>query len=103
VEKFSNKRILNFVARLSFKQTTEVIKNSDVLLCCDGGLMHAAAAVNAKLIPLLARLPLNMLMTHNVITYDLYNRTNVNNIKSNEVYQKYSQFLNSFDNHHLDV
>ena len=27
----------------------------------------------------------------------------VNNIKSNEVYQKYSQFLNSFDNHHLDV
>ena len=47
--------------------------------------MHAAAGLNAKFIPLLARLPAEMLLTQEVTKYKLYDNSNVNNIKVKDI------------------
>ena len=52
LEKFPSANILSYVDKLTFNQTAEIIKNAQLLLCCDGGLMHAANAVSTKIIPL---------------------------------------------------
>ena len=85
LNQFPDHFLLDFTSKLSFNQTAEVIKKSKVFLCCDGGLMHAAAGLNAKFIPLLARLPAEMLLTQEVTKYKLYDNSNVNNIKVKDI------------------
>jgi heptosyltransferase-2 len=94
LNEFSNYHLMNFTSRLSFNQTAEVIKQSKVFFCCDGGLMHAAAAVNANFIPLLARLPAEMLLTQDISNYKLYDINNVNNIKVKDMLINYYQIDN---------
>jgi len=100
--KFPKKRILNFTSRLSFNQTAEVIRKSEVFLCCDGGLMHAAFAVNAKIVPLFARLTAEMLLTKKIQSHTLFDERNVNNIEVNDVVSKYHEAVNSVYNHLQD-
>jgi len=99
IKKFSKYNFLNFVARLTFNQTVEVIRQSKILLCCDGGLFHGATAVNAITLSLLARLKPEMLVTKNTSAFSLYDDHNVNTISVNDVVSKYHEVFNLFDNH----
>ena len=96
LEKFPSSNILSFVDKLSFNQTAEIIKNARLLLCCDGGLMHAANAVGTKIIPLFARLEAEMQLTKSCQAYPLFDSVNVNNILVEDVILKYLEAV-SFD------
>lgn len=89
LKKFPQQHILDFVERLSFNQSVEVIRRADILLCCDGGLMHAANAVGANIISLFARLTPEMLTTETSKSNFLFDKKDVNNIPSKEVVNKY--------------
>ena len=97
LEKFSEYNFLNFVARLTFNQTIEVIRQSKLLLCCDGGLLHGATAVNANTLALLARLTPEMLLTKNTSAFSLYDANNVNSISVNDILSKYTEAFSLFD------
>jgi ADP-heptose:LPS heptosyltransferase len=93
LKKFPNNNIYNFVDKLSFNQTAEVIRRSKLIFCCDGGLMHAANAVNAKSITLFARKVPNMLLTNNEDSTNLFDEIDVNNILSKEILLKYYEVI----------
>ena len=98
INRFNNYQFINLVSTLTFNQTAEVIKRSKVLICCDGGLMHAANAVNANIIALIARLRPEMLFVNdNQIA--LFDKNDVNNIEVETVFKSYSEISNLFDNH----
>jgi ADP-heptose:LPS heptosyltransferase len=99
MQKFTDEKLFSLVNTLSFNQTTEVIRRSQVLICCDGGLMHAGKAVGAKIISLLARLDSKMLDTQLDNTISLFDKKDVNNINVDEIYLKFKSNFNSFDNH----
>ena len=96
---FPKDQLLDFTSILSFNQTAEVVRKSEVFLCCDGGLMHAATALNAKIVSLFARLTPEMLLPKNTNLYSLYDQENVNNIRPSKVISKYYEAINSADNH----
>ena len=96
---FPKDQLLDFTSILSFNQTAEVIRKSEVFLCCDGGLMHAATALNAKIVALFARLTPEMLLSKNTNLYSLHDQENVNNISPSKVISKYYEAINSADNH----
>ena len=99
LKSFPDDQLLNFTSLLSFNQTAEVIRKSEVFLCCDGGLMHAATALNAKIVALFARLTPEMLLSKNTNLYSLHDQENVNNIRPSNVISKYYEAINSADNH----
>jgi hypothetical protein len=96
---FSNNNIFNYVAKYSFNQTTQIISLSDVLLCCDGGLMHAANSFNKIIIPLFARLTPEMQLTDCINAFPLFDDLDVNNITTEDVVEKYYEATNFVDNH----
>ena len=96
---FPKDQLLDFTSILSFNQTAEVIRKSEVFLCCDGGLMHAATALDSKIVSLFARLTPEMLLPKNTNLYSLYDQENVNNIRPSKVISKYYEAINSADNH----
>ena len=55
-KQFSSNNLFNYVSKHTFNQTAQIIKQADILICCDGGLMHAANALNKTVVPLFARL-----------------------------------------------
>ena len=86
------KKIYNKVAKYSFNQTAQIIKNSNLLLCCDGGLMHAANSVQTPIIPLFARLTPAMQLTATIKAYPLFDEINVNNIKPEQIIKKFEDY-----------
>lgn len=102
IEKFSEYNFLNFVERLTFNQTIEVIRQSKLFLCCDGGLLHGATAVNANTLALLARLTPEMLLTKNASVFCMYDENNVNRISVNDILTKYREAIRFFDSHPQD-
>ena len=99
MEKITLKNLFNCVDKFSFKQTTQIIKKSQVLLCCDGGLMHAANAVNTPIVALFARLTPKMQLTENIVSFPLFNATNVNNISVKSILEEYSKAINCVGSH----
>ena len=99
LKNFPENHLLNLTSRLSFNQTAEVIKNSEVFLCCDGGLLHAATALNANIVALFARLTPEMLLTKKTNHLSLYNEENVNNISSTAVVSSYYEAISFVDSH----
>lgn len=92
-EKFKDYDIRSCVAQLSFNQTAEVIKRATVLLCCDGGLMHAANGVGTTIVPLFAHLTPQMQLTQAVKAYAMFDKKDVNNIPVSEVVSNYKSYL----------
>ena len=91
---FSNANIYNCVNQYSFNQTAQIISQSDVLLCCDGGLTHAANSLNKTIIPLFARLTPAMQLTDCVNAFPLFDDTDVNNITTEDVIERYKEAIN---------
>ena len=96
---FSSANIFNYVAKYSFNQTVQIISLADALLCCDGGLMHAANSLNKVVIPLFARLTPEMQLTDCINAFPLFDDLDVNNITTEDVIEKYYEATNFFDNH----
>jgi len=84
--------LINFVAKLTFLQTAEVINRSRMTLCCDGGLMHAANALDTPVLCLFARLSENMRLTRTLKYSCIEDKENVNNITALEVFDEFTRF-----------
>ena len=102
LDQFSESNIFDCVGKYSFNQTAQIIKQSRILLCCDGGLMHASNAVNTPIVPLFARLTPKMQQTDAVTAFPLFDQKDVNNISADDVLKKYYQAVNYVDSHPRD-
>jgi ADP-heptose:LPS heptosyltransferase len=100
IKSISSDYVINLVAKLSFNQTAEVISNSKYIVCCDGGLMHAANAVGAIAVPLLAKLDSDMQLTRANNSFPLFDKINVNNIPVENIVLKCQEASNFADSHH---
>jgi hypothetical protein len=98
-EAFPQKNIFNCVAKFNFNQTVQIIKGANILLCCDGGLMHSANAVKTPILPLFARLKPIMQLTKSIQAFPLFDANNVNNIPAEDILVKYIEATNSLNNH----
>ena len=98
LKKFPEDNTANCVAKYSFNQTAQIIQQAKILLCCDGGLMHAANAVGTSIVPLFARLTPKMQLTDAVTAFPLFDQKDVNNISADDVLEKYYQAANYVDN-----
>jgi ADP-heptose:LPS heptosyltransferase len=96
---FSDNNLFNCVSRYSFSQTAQIIHQAEMLLCCDGGLMHAANASNITIVALFARLSPKMQLTDSINAFPLFDKEDVNNILVESVIEKYDEAVNFFDSH----
>ena len=94
LEHFSTSHLVSYVSKLTFNQTGEIIRQANVLLCCDGGLMHAANALDTRIIPLFARLTADMQLTKSCRSLPLFDSTDVNNISVEDIILKYNEATN---------
>ena len=99
LNKMPVKNLFNCVDKFTFNQTAQIIKKSQVLLCCDGGLMHAANAVKTPIVSLFARLTPTMQLTDNIVSFSIYDLTDVNNITVKNILEEYSKCINYVGNH----
>jgi heptosyltransferase-2 len=99
---FSNKYIHNCVNKHTFVQTAEIINKANLLLCCDGGLMHAANSVDTPIVALFAKLSQTMQLTSSISAFSLYDNSDVNNIKPTEIFSKFLEASNFFHIDHQD-
>ena len=88
---YGQKNIVNMVDQLTFVQTANVIKGSQILLCCDGGLMHAANAVGTPIVPLFARLTPEMQLTYCIVAFPSYDELNVKGISAERILDRYDK------------
>lgn len=98
-EGFTCDNIFDCVAKFTFNQTAQIIKGANILLCCDGGLMHSANAVKTPILPLFARLTPSMQLTESIQAFPLFDANDVNNIPVEDVLVKYIEATNSVNNH----
>jgi len=96
--RFPTDRLFNAVSKFTFNQTAQIIRQAQVLLCCDGGLMHAANAVDTPVVALFARLTAEMQLTKASSAHYLYDRESVRNIKPEDVFKQYSLGLDRVEN-----
>ena len=98
-EVFPRDNIFNCVAKFTFNQTAQIIKGANILLCCDGGLMHSANAVNTPIVALFAKLTPIMQLTGSIQAFPLFDANDVNNILVEDILVKYIEATNSVNNH----
>ena len=96
---FPKNNIINCVAKYSFNQTALIVAKAEILLCCDGGLMHAANSVGTIIVPLFARLEPKMQLTSANVAFPLFDEEDVNDISAENVIQEYCKALKYADNH----
>ena len=99
LDSHSSTNVINGTNKYTFNQTTEIIKGAKVLLCSDGGLMHAANAVNTPIIAIFARLSPKMQLTQSIRAETFYDKKDVNNILAKDIIFKYKEFF-KFDYSH---
>ena len=99
IEKIPPANLISCVNKFSFKQTAAIINKSRFLICCDGGLMHAANALKTPILPLFARLTPQMQLTDNIISFSLFDDEDVNNIEVNSILAQYIKLANYVHNH----
>ena len=102
MDKFSRYKVYSYVAKLTFNQTAEIISRAKILLCCDGGLMHSANAVNTTIVALFAMLTEEMQLTESISSFSLFDKDNVNNILVEDILNKYKEASIFVHNHPLD-
>jgi len=86
--KYFPSRVKSFVGEYSFNQTAEIIRNSKILICCDGGLMHCGNCFKKILVPLFAKLSPEMQLTESITAFSCFDKTDVNNIKPQKIMAK---------------
>ena len=99
MESFKSYNLYNCVAQFSFNQTAQIIYKAQLLLCCDGGLMHAGNAVNTGIVPLLSKLSSKMQLTDSIHDFSIFDKENVNNIDAISIVKKYFEASSFYDSH----
>jgi ADP-heptose:LPS heptosyltransferase len=94
MEKTPSDNLMNCVDKFSFTQTAEIINQSQLLICCDGGLMHAANALKTPILAIFARLKPQMQLTDSIVSFSLFDNEDVNNINVSAILEEYSKFTN---------
>ena len=61
--------------------------------------MHAANAVHTPIVSLFARLTPTMQLTENIVSFALFNETDVNNISVKSILEEYSKFVDYVGSH----
>jgi heptosyltransferase III len=102
MERFYISNLYDYVDSFTFNQTAEIISKAQFLLCCDGGLMHAANAVNTPIVALFARLSPEMQLTNSINGFSVYDKSDVNNISVEDIMKQYELASNFVDSHHLN-
>jgi heptosyltransferase-2 len=85
--------ILDCVAKYSVTQTAEIISRCALFVGCDGGLMHFANSVNTPIMPLLARLEADILLTNSNKKEYLYDTSSCNNIPATHIIEKLTPLI----------
>lgn len=93
LKQFKNANISSVVAKYSFSQTAQIIKKSEVLFCCDGGLMNVGNCFNIPSIALFASIDPWLRFTKQNKAYSIYDKIDVNNISPKEVIKNYKNYL----------
>jgi len=99
INNFKSPRLISFVAKLTFNQTAQIISQTKILFCCDGGLLHAANAFEVKIIPLFARLQPKMQLTQSSRVFPLFDEVDVNRILAEDILIKYCDAIKLDYNH----
>ena len=102
IEKIPPANLISCVNKFSFKQTAAIINKSRFLICCDGGLMHAANALKTPILPLFARLTPQMQLTDVITSFSLFDDEDVNNIEVSSILSQYRK-LTSYVHNHLQA
>ena len=97
LNQFFDNNIFDCVDQFSFNQTAQIINKAQMLLCCDGGLMHSANSVNTPVVPLFARLTPQMQLTNAINAFPLFDESDVNNITVESVLKKYDEAVSFVD------
>ena len=100
--KYHHPNIIDCVNQFTFNQTAEIINRAKILLCCDGGLMHAANSVNTPIVALFAKLSSEMQLTEAITAFSMFDEYDVNNIKAEEVILNYKKLAKLVYSHHQD-
>jgi heptosyltransferase-2 len=80
--------VIDMVGKCSFNQSAQIIKKSQLLVCVDGGLMHAANAVQTPVVGLFYRLNPSLRLINMNKSYGLVDAENINNISVDDIIKK---------------
>ena len=90
------RKIKSYINKLTFLQTSNIIKNSKLLICADGGLMHVGISLGIKTIPLFARFDSRMRLTGANDDYAICDERDVNLIPPESIIKKYLKVKSTF-------
>lgn len=96
--KYPDRIIYDCLSRFTFIQTSEIIKKSKILICCDDRLLHATNSVSTQSVALFARLAPRMQLSEKVICFSVYDE-DVNNIDISLVLKKYEELTSFLSSH----
>lgn len=89
--KVNPNNVTSMVGKCSFKQSARIIQKSQFLICADGGLLHAANAVNTTVISLFYYInPMVRLVDSNK-SIGLVDIQDINNIGIESIIEKFNQ------------
>ena len=89
-QKYPNK-ITDMTGYCSFNQTAQIIKKSSLLVCADGGLLHASNAVKTPIVSLFYNIEPTVRLIKINPSCALLNKTNINNIKVSDIIELIGQ------------
>jgi heptosyltransferase-2 len=80
--------IFNMVGECTFQQSAQIIKKSTMLICADGGLLHASNAVETPVIGLFYYINPEVRLIALNKSYGLMNKENIDNISVSKIVEK---------------
>jgi hypothetical protein len=83
----ANQYITDTVNQYTFKETAEIIRRSELMVCADGGLFHATNCFAKPVITLLAKLPMKIYNTEALPITALYAPNHLNQIQPQQINQ----------------
>jgi len=94
------RKIINLVNKTSFIEAAMIASKSKVLLCCDGGLMHAANALGGKSLVLFSRVLPELRLTLSSNAISIYDKEDVSNIKPEAIFSELKEIITPSGKYH---
>ena len=87
--------VVSFVGKCTFNQTAQIINKSILLICADGGLMHAANAVRTPVLGLFHELDPSVRLIKSNKSFGLMDTKCIDNIGINNIVKNIKALLSS--------